>query len=377
MKTTWILVLMIVISACAACSSPGETPPTAAKPATVPTSTPGMAIPATVTFAPTATLTPTATGAQVVVNYSTDHRAGPIAILRYALTNPSGEDIYPLGEGAIALYGLYDTGSNHVRISTASENRLTIQNWGNSDAGHLKLSKEETVNLRLNGLQTEDINGNVPIGAPGSENSPQVDVGAIAVRPDETGVTLIGAPVVNRVVAHLNFSNKIIGLFSKLETIEVNLYNPSDANIPAVDIWLPLEQIDEQVSAEDATAGRRYWLRNVTFQSDGKRVSDQTDGLNFMFDTATTLTVVNDVIAEKLDLSSRPASFNCFRGQNNGYFIDSVQMTGAEGTYQLNNIAICWKADVVEAGDALIGTNFFDKVQIVVDGPNARLGIKQ
>jgi len=284
-------------------------------------------------------------------------------------------DIYPLGEGSIALYGLYDTGSTKVRISNASENRLTHQNWGKSDVDHLKLYKVETVNIRLNGLQKEDLNGNVPIGPPGSENVPQVDVANIAVKPEEVGLTLIGAPLVNRVVTHINFSNKIIGLFSKIETIEINLYNPNDPRIPSFDIALRLEPFGNLVSTDGATPGYRYWLRDVAFQNGTRTVSDQDNMFNFFFDTGTNLTIVNNAIAEKLGLTANSGSFNCFHGQNNGYFIDTVTMVGTNGSYEINNIPICWKEDAIEVGDAVIGTNFFDQVQIVVDGPNTTLGI--
>jgi hypothetical protein len=76
-----------------------------------------------------------------------------------------------------------------------------------------------------------------------------------------------------------------------------------------------------------------------------------------------------------LGLVSDSGNFDCFHGKNNGYFIDSVIMNGLEGSYKINNVSLCWKGDAIQVGDAVIGTNFFDKVQIVVDGPNATLGI--
>jgi hypothetical protein len=322
---------------------------------------------------------PPATGVQIIVNNPADHVVGPFPVLRYALTDPSGQDIYPLGEGAIALYGIYDTGSNKVRLSTTPQNRLTYQNWGKSDIDHLRIYylNYDTVNLRLNGLQKEDANGNVPLGTPGTENPAQMEVRNITVKPENVDVTLIGAPVANRIVALLNFSNKITGLFAKIETIEINMYQPGDPNIPAVDVWLPLEELSLATPTDIATAGYRYWLRNVAFQNGNGSVSDRADGLNFLFDTGTTITIINDAIAKKLNLQSKAASFDCYGGKNNGYFIDYVRMTGAEGMYQVNNASVCWKEDAIHAGDAVIGTNFFDQVQIVVDGPSVRLGIKQ
>jgi len=172
------------------------------------------------------------------------------------------------------------------------------------------------------------------------------------------------------VVTHIDFTNKIIGIFSQVETIEVTFYQPNDARIPAVETSLRLEPFGNPVSADGATAGHRYWLRNVTFQDGTRTVSDQEGTLNFFFDTGTNLTIVNNAIAARLGLASKPASFDCFRGQQNGYYIDSVTMAGTRGDYRINNVSICVKEDTITVGDAVIGTNFFDRVQIVIDGPH-------
>ena len=50
-------------------------------------------------------------------------------------------------------------------------------------------------------------------------------------------------------------------------------------------------------------------------------------------------------------------------------------MFGAEGFSRIENASVCLQPDAVMYGDGLIGANFFDQVQILLDGPAETLGI--
>ena len=305
------------------------------------------------------------------------HTHGPLPVVSYALTEPAGADIYPLGTGSYALFGLYDSGSTKVRISGVLPNRVGGSNWGESDTEHLNLTKVETVNVRLNGLNAQSPLGYIPIGQPGSGNGPQVEVKNISVVPEIVDVTLIGAPVVNQIVAHIDYTEMIADPNTGVRAPYIDFYWPGDPAIPVPDVTLQLEPFGNLVSTDGATPGQRYWLRGVVFQRGGNAVSDQQREYDFLFDTGTTLTIVGDRVANGLNLSAAPASFDCYGGTGNGYVLDAVTMAGISGSYQVNAAAVCWANDEVKTGDAVIGSNFFDQVQIVLDGPNHTLGVKR
>jgi hypothetical protein len=163
----------------------------------------------------------------------------------------------------------------------------------------------------------------------------------------------------------------------------LDFYLPGDMGLPNPDLVLTLERFGNLVSTDGATSGQRYWLRNVVFQNGTNVVADHQNAPNpfdFLFDTGTTITIVNNRVADMLDLSSMTANFNCFGGTSNGYVIESVTMIGSDGSYRINNANICWQESVIgtpQIVDAVIGSNFFDQVQIIFDGPGNMLGIKQ
>jgi hypothetical protein len=311
--------------------------------------------------------------AQITVNGS-GHRFGPLPVIFYALTDPSGQDIYPLGQGSFALFALYDSGSTKVRINNLTPtaqnpNRVAGLNWGKSDTGHLNLSNAATVNIRLNGLNTRKADGSIPIASPGSANGAQVEVKNVAAKPENVNVTLIGAPVINQLVAYMDYRKLVsdpaiesAGTGAKGPT--TSFYQPGDARIPSADLALTLEP-----------AGSRYWLRNVAFTTSGRSISDQQAGLNLLFDTGTTLTIIGDRVANALGLQPGAGTFNCYGGTRNGYALDAVTVSAGNGFYRITDAAVCWRQASIETGDVVIGSNFFDQVAIVLDGPGNRLGI--
>ena len=316
---------------------------------------------------------------------------GPYPIHLFALSNPTGTDIYPLSPtaGAFALYSLYDTGTSKVRISDVVP-KLIGGNVPNSDADLLNLSGLQTVNVRLNGLNRQDpLTCNVPIDAPATPFAAQVEVAGIATR-DFTGknATLIGTAVINELVAHIDYQQIInipacAGLAAPASGPYMDFFLPGNAAIPNPDLILTLERHGTGVSTDSSTAGRLYWLRNVIFQQGDKVVADDpgaTDPFDFLFDTGTPMTIINDRMAGLLGLAAGGSSFDCYGGTNNGYYISSITAMGIDGTYRIENAAICWQESSIVGSnivDAVIGSNLFDQVQIILDGPNNTLGVIQ
>ena len=316
---------------------------------------------------------------------------GPYPIHLFALSNPVGDDIYPLNPtaGAFALYSLYDTGTSKVRISDVVP-KLIGGNVPNSDAGLLNLFGLHTVNVRLNGLNRQDpLTCNVPINPPATPFEAQVEVAGIATRDFiDKKATLIGTAVVNELVAHIDYQQMInipacAGLASPASGPYMDFFLPGDTSIPNPDLILTLERFGTGFSGDGSTTGRLYWLRNVIFQEGIKVVADDrgaTDPFDFLFDTGTPMTIINDRMAVLLGLAAGGSSFDCYDGTNNGYYISSITAMGIDGTYRIENAGVCWQESAIVGSnivDAVIGSNLFDQVQIVIDGPNNTLGIIQ
>jgi hypothetical protein len=323
----------------------------------------------------------------IVVNGASDVE-GPQPIHLFALTDPTGDDIYPLSPtvGAYSLYALYDSGTSKVRINNVLPKSIGGY-VSKTDAEWLEISGLETVNIRINGLNRQDpSNCGVPMGGPSSAFPAQVEVTGIATQPYTVDATLIGCAVINQLVAHINYRQIIdIPTCAGLATPEsgpyIDFYLPGDAGIPAPDLILTLERFGNTTSTDGSTVGQLYWLRNVVFQNGNNVVTDDqgaADPFDFLFDTGTTLTIVNDRMAGLLALPPGGGSFGCHGGTNNGYVIDSVTVVGSDGSYRIDNANICWRESAIVGSnivDAVIGSNFFSQVEIILDGPNNALGI--
>lgn len=313
--------------------------------------------------------------AEIVVD-GYGHVFGPLTVVRYGLTEPTGEDFYPLGTGVKALYGLLDTGSTKVRINNGPlPNRLTGPNWGKTDAEHLALYGTQSFSMRLNGIAVDFCDGDARLGLPGGENGAQVVIDGLTAKPEQVDVTLIGAPVLNRLVASIDYANMIRSCFTGIESPDVVLYRPGDASIPRADIVVKLAT-SGAVSTDGVTAGKRYWLTNTSMSNKGRVVVADAVGLKLLLDTGTTGTLINDKAAAKLGLVAGQGSFNCYGGIKNGYYLESVSVLGDAGLYKVNNTAVCWSSRNVKSGDVVVGSNLFDQVWVILDGPNALLGIK-
>ncbi len=275
---------------------------------------------------------------------------GPLPVIFYALTDSSGR-FYPLNGGSEhnTLFGLYDSGATSLfinglkpRIVERSDgqrellngNRVGGVNWEDSDAGHLNVSTGERVNIRLTGVQTQQGNRNPPVRTPGSPDGAQVEVSNLIVKKEDgLNVTLVGAPVINQLVAHLDYTNLADSSWLTyvnqsfhvgVDTPSIDLFWPGDPGIPASDLTLPLEQFGVVTSRSE----KRFQLPNVDFTNGRRTVTNWAGDYRYLFDTGSTMTIVSDLIAGELGLAQMTSDFDCLGGRDNGFFIDSVTMYG-------------------------------------------------
>jgi hypothetical protein len=273
------------------------------------------------------------------------------------------------------LFGLFDTGSTIVLVSDESATALSM---GASSPGNTA----QDVHIRLNGLAAIDPTTLLaPIGSPFA--AAQAELGGIRVgirtSPD---VDLIGAPVANQVVALMDNSTTITRgpyFFGDVSGPDITFFNPGDVGIPTPEIILDLTAfgVTGTSGTDNATAGQRYLLDGVVFNAGAN-----TGGGELLYDSGTTVTIIGDPLAGSLGLTAGAGTFDCLTGTSNGYTIDSIVMTGAGGDYTVNNASVCWNdSSIITAGPsgsdvaAVIGSNLFDQLPVLFDGPNATLGI--
>lgn len=336
---------------------------------------------------------------------------GPLPLITAAFTNSSGDDIYPVGAGESYLFSLFDTGSEIAYV-------------GSADAAFLALGVASQANpnqdtrVRLNGLSAIDESTlDAPIGPYGTAGGAQSEVAAIRVGPasppqrPDLGVTLIGAPVANEVVALIdNTATVTRGPYAFCGGCyavgpDITFYMPSDGSIPVPDVQWPLERFGSTAPAllDGATNGQKYFVNDVFFQHGANIVMyDPTAAqpFRFWYDTGAPPTIINVRAANALGIDlSLDGSFDCFigagKGGNEGYVIDRVALVGSTpgggtGTYAVENVSICVDIRDEELRqtypdpndpsvgiklDAVIGANLFVHVPILFDGKNNVLGI--
>jgi Bacterial Ig-like domain (group 2) len=348
-----------------------------------------------------------------------NRRFGPLPVVPYALADDAtGTDIYPLGNGAGYLFGLFDTGTTRVRIFNEIPyffdafpvldpnpglianvpNRLTDGNFFNSDASQLGLVTEETTRVRLNGLGAIDP---ATLGVPIGLGQAQLEVSGIPARPEPTNlarrlnVTLIGGLINQSVVAAIDYATRVQrsgydfypGLIDRTETgtgvtgfspidavaaPDITFYSPADPTIPTLRLEFLLTRI--------GVPAVRYGLVDIEFR-DGPNLFRGQDPMvqeqpNILFDTGTTITIIGDAIASRLALMPGSGTFDCLDGSSNGYVLDVIRINGPSGSYAVINASVCWsQPDVPLWLAAITGSSLFDQVPIVFDGFGNRLWV--
>jgi hypothetical protein len=352
---------------------------------------------------------------------------GPLPAVIYALADQAtGQDIYPpdsTGPAEEAYgFGLFDTGSTRVRVYNeppytfqldgdrnsglicGTPNRLTDGNFFAPDADRLGLTAQETVIIRLSGLNAiNPATLEPPIGAPGSARPAQVELPGTVVRPEPTpidpaqkklDVTLIGVPVIHQIAAKIDYTKYIeragyrdlfypgmdpgrsgISGFQEFDKVfgpEITFYDPNSPPIPFPAFFLELTRWG---------VPQRFCFNSVVFKEGPFFATDRDLLANkfLQYDSATTITIINDDIAGRLHLVPGQGTFDVWtQGDHKGYEIDEVTMTGAAGCYTVRNACVCWDEGAIQLPNiiaAVIGSNIFDQMPIYFDPLSNRLGI--
>lgn len=343
---------------------------------------------------------------------------GPLPAVVFALADATGQDVYPPGPvGEAYGFGLFDTGSTRVRVYNEQPysfvvpgdangglrcgvpNRLTDANFFDSDAGRLGLTAQETVTLRLSGLNAIDpATLEPPVEAPGSARPSQLELQAVPVQPEsdasDLNVTLLGVPVIHRAGVKIDHTKYVeragyrdqfypgmdpgrsgLDPFQEFDRVfgpEITFYDPASSQVPFPAFFLELARWGMP---------QRFGLNNVVFKRGSRFATDRDlDGDKFLqYDTATTITIINDDIAERLGLVPGQGLFDVWAPEDKkGYVIDEVTMTGPAGCYTVRNASVCWDEGAIKLPNiiaAVIGSNFFDQVPLYFDPTSNRLGI--
>jgi hypothetical protein len=173
-------------------------------------------------------------------------------------------------------------------------------------------------------------------------------------------------------------SNAGIPGFQLIDTVR----GPDITFYPAADPAIPYADFSLMLTLERFGMPERYYLKNVTMRKGAALATDQdpTSPFNFLYDTATTRTFISDAVAMQLGLGA-VGDFDCYGpavDDNQGYTLDEIVVVGDNGTYTIQNAAVCWDESKVHQPtlyQVVVGSNLFDQVPILVDGPHNRLGI--
>jgi len=284
-----------------------------------------------------------------------------------------GNDVLPAGGIDYYVFTLFDTGSTRVYFDA-------------NTAASLGVSNGNILDLRINGLGA--INPTT-LDAPIYPGQAQAEVLAIPVSlpASPPNRTLIGGPVTNVVKAVIDYTTTISrGPYDYLggasvEGPDITLYSAvaSVGYEPAITLSL---QAFGSNPTNDAGLGQRYLMYSVSFNegsvSMGTPASGELNaaGTRFLYDTGTTVTMITASLATALGLTGTPDFVQPMSdgSQLNGYYLDSIAMTGAGGVYTVLDAPAVVAASLGGA-DARIGSNLFSKAKLLFDGPGATLGI--
>jgi len=294
----------------------------------------------------------------------------PIMITAF-VTQPPTPDVLP-SYADYYVFTLFDTGSTRIVFDTTT-------------AGTLGVSNGMVLDLRINGLGAIDAGTlNAPIYSGFQAQILAIPVSLPASAPNWT---LIGGPATNVVKAVIDYATTVTrGPYAYLGGAYVDgpdiKFYPAGGSVgytPA--ITLNLLAFGDTGSG----LGQRYYMYNISFNEGGLswaspasgEISDDS-GQRFLYDTGTTPTMLRQPLADALGLTGQQAEFQVTVNgiPLPGYYLDSITMTGVEGTYTVLNAPVIVTTDAMGgAADARIGSNLFSQAKILFDGPAATLGI--
>jgi len=323
-------------------------------------------------------------------------------------------DTLPPGPGIFYQYGIYDTGANTIGINNiptsdgnsvfqSTANFLDLCGPGDFDCPNPSGNPPSVAglpitDLRLWGLGAIDMTtGGAPL------DTPQAEILGILTRPSPIVRNLIGAPAANNTIAYIDFTTIVDHNEILFPGADITFYPGGGAGYPAPLYELQLARFGLTTpTIEGATRGSLYSLVDFAFENNGSSVSTgdmltlpdaTTRAARVFFDTGTTTTQVTEIAAMALgiDLANDPVDDTVTVGLAGGqtqtlncYAITRVEFPGVNGAYSyaIASPLVCvsptpFFANSADPHDIILGTNYFEQTQILVDGPGDRVGMYQ
>ncbi len=263
-------------------------------------------------------------------------------------------------------------------------------------------SENRCLNLFMNGVNAINLSTLTMTNDPPPAEIPGVLPKITAI--DDGKLTLVAIPVVKRVRALMDarpdstitFEYTDEGILKEFTGPSI-VFNPSNVDMESgpVKVTLGLYRIlDDNPLTSD-----RWQIDPLVLRNNGLSYqSDPGSNTQFLYDTGTKFTAVSRNIANELGLLVEDPDFICNINGNpyEGHVIDSVEMQGfvgerqnLEDTYVVKNARICIEDDdpgtpriIKSPGDhstgdyqAVIGSNLFEQVKVLLDGPRSTLTI--
>jgi len=326
-------------------------------------------------------------------------------------------DTLPVGPGIFYQFGIFDTGSNTVALnnipavdsqggvlfySTADFLDLCVPGVGVDCAAPVgnppRVPFLPNLDMRLWGLGAiNPANGGAPL------DSPQAELGNLVPRLSPILVNLIGAPVANNVVTYVDLTTVIGNNYTPVPGADITFYNVGDPSIPIPLYELELARFgDTSPTIEGANRGSFYSVVNFAFNYNGASVATgdiltlpptapvPTRQARVFLDTGNTTTQVTKPVADALGITAAtPIDATLGINLPGGnvvtvacYAISNAVFAGIGGAHQyvISSPLICVR-DVEFFGlssdphDIILGNNYFEQTQVLLDGPSNRLGL--
>jgi len=325
-------------------------------------------------------------------------------------------DTLPPGSGIFYQFGIFDTGSNTIGINnvplTASDgtvfqstaNVLDLCGPGDANCGPPSGTPPRVpglpiLDMRLWGLGVVNPStGGAPL------DTPEAEVAGILVRPAAIAANLIGGPMTNGVIAHIDHTNQISNAFIFVPGADIMFYEPGAAGIPVPLFELQLQRFGSTTPAVDgATRGSLFSLVDFAFANGGNAVATgdlltlpdtSMRGAKVFFDTGNTTTQITRPMAMALgiDPDTDTPDDTVDIGLAGGavetlpcFALTSAEFEGTAGNYKyaIASPLVCvsnapaFALPQSNPHDVILGTNYFEQTQILWNGPGDTIGMFQ